>query len=564
MQSRQSSVCHLCGSNRYKIIYDIKGAPAAQQVHTYKITNGRNDLLPLRVVRCVRCGLVYAIPGDNTQHINLQYANLQDDVYVAEEQGRRITARIILKKIAKYKRKGKLLEIGPATGFLLDEAQKQGWETYGVELSKWAVDFARRKFHLTVFNGVLKDAGFPCNYFDVIVMADLIEHLPDPRETLKEARNILKPTGILFITTPDIDSFLSKLFKARWWGIQQAHIYYFSRRTLSKLLDAAGFTVVKYTSHVRVFSIRYWKSRIKELNNSMFKLIDPFTKGLSSQNSLLKVSFQDQLAVFVRKKHSLEFIGRDENQDAGESIKRKLKTIVVLPAYNAAKTLETTVKDIPKNLVDEIIVVDDASRDNTAEIAGKLGLKTFVHPKNKGYGANQKTCYTKALEMGADIVVMVHPDYQYDPMVISELITPIQKGQADAVFGSRMMKGGALEGGMPLWKHNVNILLTALENVILGTFLTEYHSGFRAYSSRYLKAVNFMANSDDFVFDNEMIVQGMLHYLKIEEVPIRTRYFDEASTIKFLPAGVYGLKIVKTLFKYLLHKHNIVVFKQFS
>jgi len=240
-----------------------------------------------------------------------------------------------------------------------------------------------------------------------------------------------------------------------------------------------------------------------------------------------------------------------------------MNVFVVLPAYNAAKTLEKTLNDIPKEIVKEIILVDDASSDNTVELARSLGLKVFVHEKNKGYGANQKTCYRKALELGADILIMVHPDYQYDPKIIPELIEPIKKGNSEAVFGSRIMKGGALDGGMPRWKYNANILLTALENVLLGIYLTEYHSGFRAYSAKYLKSVNFMANSDGFVFDTEIIIQGRLHNMKIEEVPIRTRYFPEASMIKFWPSVIYGLGILKALFKYWLHSHNIVKFKQF-
>ena len=168
------------------------------------------------------------------------------------------------------------------------------------------------------------------------------------------------------------------------------------------------------------------------------------------------------------------------------------------------------------------------------------------------------------MEEGADIVVMVHPDYQYDPTIIPKLIEPIQKGEADAVFGSRMMKGGALEGGMPLWKHNINILLTAFENVILGTFLTEYHSGFRAYSANLLKTVNFQFNSNKFVFDTEIIIQSLMHHFKIEEIPIQARYFDEASNIKLLPSIVYGLEIVWALIKYILHTKNIYKFKQFE
>ena len=242
---------------------------------------------------------------------------------------------------------------------------------------------------------------------------------------------------------------------------------------------------------------------------------------------------------------------------------KKPKVIIVLPAYNAEKTLQKTVADIPRGVADEVILVDDVSRDLTVEIAKKIGLTVYVHPTNRGYGGNQKTCYLRALEHGADIAVMLHPDYQYDPKVVPDLIQPIVEGKADAVFGSRMMKGGALEGGMPLWKHNANILLTALENVILRTYLTEYHSGFRAYSRRALERVAFQCNSDSFVFDTEIIIQLLVCGFKIEEIPIKTRYFDEASTISFWPSVIYGLGILRTLVKYLLHQTHLRRFRQF-
>lgn len=241
-----------------------------------------------------------------------------------------------------------------------------------------------------------------------------------------------------------------------------------------------------------------------------------------------------------------------------------MKVFVVLPAYNAEKTLKKTFDDIPKGAVDKIILVDDNSRDKTIEVASSLGIEVHQHKKNMGYGANQKTCYKRALEQGADIVVMVHPDYQYDPTIIPKLVEPIKKGKADAVFGSRMMKGGALEGGMPLWKHNANILLTAFENVVLGTYLTEYHSGFRAYSAPLLRAVRFESNSNKFVFDTEIIVQALVKRFKIEEIPIQTRYFKEASKIKFIPSVIYGLGIILTMIKYLLHAKGIYKFKQFK
>jgi len=243
---------------------------------------------------------------------------------------------------------------------------------------------------------------------------------------------------------------------------------------------------------------------------------------------------------------------------------RAKKVIVVMPAYNAEKTLERTLEDIPRGWVDEIILVDDRSRDGTVGLARRLGLHVFVHDKNKGYGANQKTCYREALKRGGDIMVMVHPDHQYDPTVIPQLISPLLEEGCDAVFGSRMLGGRPLEGGMPKWKYLGNIFLTALENATFYMYLTEYHSGLRAYSRRYLETVRFDLNSDDFVFDSEIIAQGVIHKMRIKEIPIATRYFEEASKIGFLRSLVYGLSILKTLVKFKLHKKGIVRSDQFS
>ena len=243
---------------------------------------------------------------------------------------------------------------------------------------------------------------------------------------------------------------------------------------------------------------------------------------------------------------------------------RSKKVIVVMPAYNAEKTLERTLDDIPRDWVDEIILVDDGSRDRTVEIGRGLGLRVFVHEKNKGYGGNQKTCYSEALKLGGDIMVMVHPDHQYDPTVMPQLITPLLNNECDAVFGSRMLGGRPLEGGMPKWKYLGNIFLTALENAAFYMYLTEYHSGLRAYSRRYLETVKFELNSDDFVFDSEIIAQGVTHKMRIREIPITTRYFEEASKIGFLRSVVYGLSIIKTLVKFKLHKKGIIRSAQFG
>lgn len=234
------------------------------------------------------------------------------------------------------------------------------------------------------------------------------------------------------------------------------------------------------------------------------------------------------------------------------------KIIVVLPAYHAVRTLTRTYGAIPQDWVDEVILVDDASSDDTAVLARSLGIRTFVHPHNRGYGGNQKTCYREALTAGADIAVMVHPDFQYDPAFIPELIRPIVSGEADAVFGSRMLTpGGARAGGMPVWKYLANIALTAAANAVLGLRVSEYHSGFRAYSRETLERLAIERNSDHFVFDTEIIIQMRVAGFRIHEIPITTKYFPEASTVGFWRSVAYGFSILVVLAKYLGHRARL-------
>ena len=554
--------CNLCGATSYSILYKTYSGDVALEEKDYRITDHAANI-PLRIVKCERCGLIYANPRPAVGNLISAYSRMVDEVYVAEAEGRRLSAQSILKMLKKLKKRGKLLDVGCATGFLLDEARKAGWEISGIELSEWAVGYAKKTLHIdTIFQGVLKNASYPDNYFDAVVMKDSIEHLTDPKSTLVEIRRVLKSDGIICVNTPNIDSLIGKILRARWWGIKQLHLYYFSRKTLHAMFESTGFNPIKTKSHVRVFTLKYWLGRLRGYNEPIYNIFMFLIKHGLIRNGLFRVDFGDQIEVYASKMHRLKYIEELE-RPSHLTQKHKMKVVVVLPAYNAEKTLRKTVADIPKSVVDDIILVDDASRDNTVHAAKDLGLKVFIHKKNMGYGANQKTCYEKALKEGADIVVMVHPDYQYDPKVISHLIEPIKLGRADAVFGSRMMKGGALEGGMPLWKHNVNILLTAIQNVIFGGFLTEYHSGFRAYSACLLRSVNFKSNSNSFVFDAQIVAQILSHNFKIEEIPIRTRYFDEASTIRFLPSVFYGLGILVTLAKYTIHHHTPFKFKQF-
>jgi len=222
------------------------------------------------------------------------------------------------------------------------------------------------------------------------------------------------------------------------------------------------------------------------------------------------------------------------------------RVIVILPAYNAAKTLKRTVDEIPLDIVDEVILTDDGSKDETVALSQGLGLHTIVHDRNRGYGANQKTCYAAALERGADIVVMLHPDYQYSPRLVTAMASMIASGHYDVVLGSRILGRGALAGGMPLYKYIANRLLTFFENVMLGLKLSEYHTGFRAWSAAVLERLDLAACSDDFVFDNEMLAMAAYVGVPIGEISCPTRYFAEASSINFRRSVTYGLGVVRT------------------
>jgi len=242
----------------------------------------------------------------------------------------------------------------------------------------------------------------------------------------------------------------------------------------------------------------------------------------------------------------------------------KPKVVVVMPAYNAAKTLRITYDAIPKADVDHVILVDDGSRDETLKIAKELKLEVFVHTRNFGYGGNQKTCYTEALKADADIVVMLHPDYQYDPTLLPKVVAPIKAGEADIVLGSRLLGGNVVEQGMPRWKFLGNRFLTRVQNWVLGQKLAEYHTGYRAFSRRVLEEVPFLLNSDNFVFDQEMLVQAIHLGFRIQEVPVPTRYFTEASSASFSASVNYGLSILALLARYVLHRRALLTQKQFE
>ena len=274
------------------------------------------------------------------------------------------------------------------------------------------------------------------------------------------------------------------------------------------------------------------------------------------------------MCLCVSKKYP-NYLCVDESKQL-QNLSKKLmyngkKVIVVMPAYNAAKTLEKTYNEIPFDLVDEVVLCDDASKDNTKDLARDIGIQhVIVHEKNKGYGGNQKSLYNKALELGGDIVIMLHPDYQYTPKLIPAMVNIIGDDLYPVVLGSRILGKGALKGGMPIWKYIANRFLTMTQNVLIDYKLSEYHTGYRAFSADVLRGINLEANSDDFVFDNQMLSQIVYAGFDIAEVTCPTKYFEEASSINFIRSSQYGLGVLNVSFCHFLQRLGLANFKMYK
>lgn len=299
--------CELCGCNHQEVVYRTgRGDYDNMAQQSYLITE-QNPITPSRIVKCAKCGLIFALPKESEQNRLLSfYIEMVDDRYVEEEVGRMATARHTIKKLNRFRKYGsRLLDVGCCTGFLLDEAKKAGWEVYGVEPSKWAADYAKEKFHLDIYNTTLEKAKFDSKYFDVVIMQDTIEHLLNPKEVLIEIGRILKPTGILYINTPDIESLASHILKIRWWGINQFTFYYFSKDTLNKLLESVGFKSISWSLYTRTFSLKYLTQRFKNYNRPIYRLLMfLFDVGRCAklESRLFRINLGDEIEVFACKK----------------------------------------------------------------------------------------------------------------------------------------------------------------------------------------------------------------------------------------------------------------------
>jgi SAM-dependent methyltransferase len=503
------------------------------------------------LVRCRNCGAVQqpGLPSGTALHD--LYREMSDAGYLAEEDGRRATARRLLALIGRHAPAGRLLDVGCGHGLLLDEARRLGHDVLGLELSRTAARHAREVLGLDVREEPVEAfAGGGAAGFDVVVLADVIEHLEDPVATLEACAGLLADGGALCVITPDPSAPLARAAGRRWWGYVPAHTCLLPARTLRELLSGRGLTIAEDAGHVRSFALRYWMAGLSERGGRAGGLLRRVAATPLGRRSV-SLSLGDERVVIAQRTavvHPPQPLATDRGEPP--------RITVVLPAYRAASTIAAVAKEMPVDVVDRALLVDDASPDTTPEVALREGFELLRLPVNRGYGGNQKVGYARALLDGADIVVMVHADNQYDPSLVARMVTPLQAGIADVVLGSRLLEDETIAGGMPRWKWVGNRALTAVENLVFRRGFSEYHTGYRAYTADFLRRVAFLRNSDDFVFDQEMFAQIVASRSHVVELPIPTRYFLDASSVSFRASVRYGLKTLWVLIRFRLHQRG--------
>jgi SAM-dependent methyltransferase len=500
--------------------------------------------------RCVECGTVQQPSLPPAVELAGLYREMSDDAYLAEQAGRRATAGRLLDLIGRHVAAGRLLDVGCGHGLLLDEARRRGYEVEGVELSRSAATYARDVLGLDVREIPLEEIEPEGEGYAAIVLADVLEHVDDPAAAISRCRELLRPGGVLCVVTPDPGSLTARAAGPRWWALLPAHVCLIPRLTLRELLGAEGLVISDDVSFVRTFSARYWLAGFAERGGPLAAAVRA-AAALLPESASLSLSLGDERVVLA---HNVEVLRppRPLLKPRG----RGHEVHVVLPAYRAEQTIPDVAREMPVDAADRALLVDDASPDETTAVALREGFDAIAHPANRGYGANQKTCYVRAVRDGADVVVMVHADNQYDPALLAEMVGPIEEGRADVVMGSRLLEDETIAGGMPRWKWVGNRALTWIENRAFRRDYSEYHTGYRAFSADFLRSVPFGRNSDDFVFDQEMFAQIVAREARVVEQPIPTRYFLEASSVSFRDSVVYGLRTLRVLARFRLHERG--------
>jgi SAM-dependent methyltransferase len=540
------NACRVCAGDLSLRVAGTNGhTPLAEAFAPSLHETGRHgDLLA-----CVECGTVQQplLPaGDELHEL---YRDMSDDAYLGEEPGRRATAAHLLDLIGAQVAGGRLLDVGCGHGLLLDEARSRGYETVGLELSRSAAAHAREALGLDVHEQPV-ESFVDLEGFDVVVLADVIEHLDDPVAAVDRCAGLLRPGGVLCVVTPDPSSLTARIAGRRWWGFVPAHACLLPRATLRELLTARGLVISTDVPLVRSFSARRWVSglaeRLGRAGQPVERLADALPDGAS-----LSLALHDERVILANRVDIRRAPAPLLRDRGGPAI-----VTLVLPAYEATRTIPEVAAEIPIDAADRALLVDDASHDATAEVALAHGFDVIRHPENRGYGGGQKTGYARALLDGADVVVMVHADNQYAPGLVPEMVAPILAGEADMVIGSRLLRDRAIAGGMPRWKWVGNRLLTGIENRAFGVRLSEYHTGYRAFSADLLRSIPFLRNSDDFVFDQEIFAQVLARDARVVEVPIPTRYFREASSVDLRTSIRYGVMTLGVLARFTVDRRR--------
>jgi 2-polyprenyl-3-methyl-5-hydroxy-6-metoxy-1,4-benzoquinol methylase len=535
-----AATCRICEGPTALHVPGRAAAPAAADfVPSNHRPGGHGDLY-----RCLECGTVQqpGLPAGAPLHA--LYRDMVDDAYLEEEAGRRATARRLLARIARHAPAGRLLDVGCGHGLLLDEARRAGYAVTGLELSRAAAAHARAELGLDVRETALEAfAQHADGRFDAIVCADVLEHLDDPRAALATSAQLLAPGGVLCVVTPDPSSPTARIAGRRWWGFVPAHTCLLPRRTLLELIAAQGLTIAADEPLVRSFELRYWLGGLAErLGGSRAAALRALAATPAGRRMVSRSLGDERVVLAVNAAVQAPGTPLAVPRDGLTP-----RVTVVLPAYRAAATVAAVADEMPVDAIDRALLVDDCSPDTTRERALDAGFEVLRLPANRGYGANQKTAYVRALLDGAQIVVMVHADNQYDPALVARMVRPIEAGIADVVTGSRLLEDETIAGGMPRWKWVGNRLLTAVENHAFRRGFSEYHTGYRAYSADFLRSVAFLRNSDDFVFDQEIFAQIVASHASVVELPIPTRYFLEASSVSFRASMRYGAKTLWVL-----------------
>ena len=541
------AVCRICSGELELRVRGSDAAPTSAAFSPSAHSVGQHgDLL-----RCLECGTVQQpiLPKGDTLHD--LYREMRDDDYLAEEMGRRATANRLLDLVGAHRPSGRLLDVGCGHGLLLDEARTRGYETVGLELSREAARHARslgldvRELPLEAF-GEGTNGDSPGS-FDVVVLADVLEHLDDPVAAIDQCAALLKPSGVLCIVTPDPSSATAKLAGARWWGYLPAHTVLLPRRTLRELISASGLIISEDVPFVRTFAAKRWVGGLAERLGRAGGPLNAVADRMPPVK--LSLSLGDERVILAHRTPV-----RMAEHPLLQQFEGRAPIHVVLPAYKATRTIPAVVSEMPAEAADRGLLIDDASPDETTNVALLNGLDVLRHPANRGYGASQKTGYVRALKDGAAVIVMVHADNQYDPGLVAEMAAPILAGDADIVIGSRLLDDRAIAGGMPRWKWLGNRLLTGIENRAFGVRFSEYHTGYRAFSADFLRSIPFLRNSDDFVFDQEIFAQMLARRARVVEIPIPTRYFHEASSVDFVTSLRYAFKTLWVLGRFRLDR----------